>query len=40
MDEFGSRIQHERNANMRTVPFVLTVQNGDPVAYSVLFPVK
>ncbi len=27
-------------ANVRMVPFVLTVQEGFPVAYSLLFPIK
>ncbi len=43
MDEFGSRIGHawdNQKPNVRVVPFVFTVQEGAPIAYSLLFPIE
>ncbi len=37
MDEFGSKIQHSDEPNVRAVPFISTV---DGAAYSLMFPVK
>jgi tubulin--tyrosine ligase-like protein 12 len=40
MDEFGSTIGHSDQANVAIFPFLYQPPSGDPVAYSLMWPVR